>query len=90
MSLLDWLADRVRGDEEDELARSQGLTVTRLSFGRRQIGHPDMPAFLEYRRQYAGEDARDLDDSALFTAQNTRDGRASSSGGVLEHPRIHA
>jgi hypothetical protein len=50
VSLLDRITDRIHAQGDADL-RAQGLTVTRLPGGRRQISHPDIPAMLEARRR---------------------------------------
>ena len=61
MSLLDRLADRIHA-RHDAAALAQGLTVTRLPGGRRQIHHPDLPNLLEARRRRVITGGLDLAD----------------------------
>ncbi|MFC7530485.1 hypothetical protein [Actinoplanes sp. GCM10030250] len=65
MSLLDRLADRIH-HRHDTAARAQGLTVTRLPGGRRQVAHPDLPDRLEARRRRAITGGLDLADRMLI------------------------
>lgn len=65
MSLLDRLADRIHA-RHDDAARAQGLTVTRLPGGRRQIHHPDLPALFEARRRQIITHGLDLADRLLL------------------------
>ncbi|MFI5935768.1 hypothetical protein [Actinoplanes sp. NPDC051494] len=67
MSLLDRIADRIHARHDDD-ARAQGLTVTRLPGGRRQIGHPDLPAMLEARRRRAIANGLDIADRLSLDA----------------------
>lgn len=61
MSLIDRLADHIHA-RHDDAARAQGLTVTCLPGGRRQIHHPDLPALFEARRRRIITDGLDLAD----------------------------
>ncbi|MET8152589.1 hypothetical protein ACIBSW_27635 [Actinoplanes sp. NPDC049668] len=65
MSLLNRIADRIHA-RHDVAARAQGLTVTHLPGGRRQIHHPDLPALLEARRVAAIRHGLDLADRLLM------------------------
>ena len=67
MSLLDRIANRIHARHDDD-ARAQGLTVTRLPGGRREIGHPDLAALLEARRRRVIADGADAADLALMDA----------------------
>ncbi|MEU7907938.1 hypothetical protein [Actinoplanes sp. NPDC049118] len=65
MSLLDRIADRIHA-RTDATAEAHGLTVTRLPGGRRRIGHPDLPALLEARRNRALTHGLDATDHTLM------------------------
>lgn len=65
MSLLDRIADHIHA-KHDAAARAQGLTVTRLPSGRRQINHPDLPRLFEARRRRVIAGGLDLTDRLLL------------------------
>ncbi|MEU4159540.1 hypothetical protein [Actinoplanes sp. NPDC026670] len=65
MRLFARIADRIHA-RHDAAARAQGLTVTRLPDGRRQVGHPDLAALLEARRRRIITDGPDIADRLLL------------------------
>ncbi|WP_436523394.1 hypothetical protein [Actinoplanes sp. HUAS TT8] len=71
MNFFTRILDRIHADG-DAQALAQGLTVEVLPGGRRRIGHPDLPAFLEARRRAVILSGPDFADGAL-TDQATRD-----------------
>ncbi len=87
MSLLDRLADRIHA-RHDDAARAQGLTVTRLPGGCRQIGHPDLPARLEARRRHALAHGLDDADRALLDPATRAALNATRARMAAERPTV--
>jgi hypothetical protein len=95
VSLFDRIADRIHA-RHDEAARAQGLTVTRLPGGRRQISHPALPALLEQRRRHAlltgSPDvlqalAMDPGTAAVLARTQAQLDREDAALGLAAHPR---
>ena len=67
MSLLSRIADRIHAQGDADL-RAQGLTVKRLSGGRRQISHPGLPALFEARRRRVIAEGLDMAERLMLDA----------------------
>jgi hypothetical protein len=63
--LVEALADRIHASG-DAQAVAAGLTVQRLPWGGRRIGHPHLAAYAEARRQRVLRDGLDLLDRLLL------------------------
>jgi len=64
-ALIETVTDRIHADGDDA-ARAAGLTVERLPGGRRRVGHPQMAAWADARRERAVRDGLDPVDLALI------------------------
>ncbi len=85
MNLFTRILDRIHPDGDTQ-ALAQGLTVEILPGGRRRIGHPDMPAYLEARRRAVISGGIDAADLALMD-RDTREALTATRNRMADEAR---